>query len=204
LTKEAHALGADDPRTMQQRRVDLLAAWLTTNENGEAAVNADVAVTISAESLAGVNHDPIVSSDGAWVVPAAWITDLAGTNTLWHRIITDPAGHTLDHTYLGRFAPEILKKAIAFRDGVCQAPGCTTPADRCDYDHRLPHPQGPTTGSNLWPLHRRHHAMKGHQVLKWVLPSGREIPVETIAHSPPLEPISWGEHHLAGLLVDPN
>ena len=197
LTKEAHALGADDPRTLQQRRADLLAAWLTTNENGEAAVGADVAVTISAESLAGVNNDPIVSSDGTWVIPASWISDLiASGNTLWHRIITDPAGHTLDHTYLGRFAPETVKKAIAYRDATCQAPGCTTPADQCDTDHRIPHPAGPTAGTNLWALCRRHHQQKGHQVIRWLLPSGREAPAETAVHSPPLEDASWPEHAL--------
>ncbi|TXL60694.1 HNH endonuclease signature motif containing protein [Aeromicrobium terrae] len=204
LTKEAKAFGTDDPRTLQQRRADLLAAWLTTNETGEPAIHADIAVTIPAASLAGVNDDPIVAADGSWVIPAAWITDLvASGNTLWHRIITDPAGHTLDHAYLGRYAPEILKKAIAFRDATCQAPGCTTPADECDIDHREPHPDGPTAGFNLWALHRRHHGMKGHNVLRWVLPSGREIPIEKAAHSPPLGDVSWMEHRLAGFIVDP-
>ncbi|TXL62102.1 HNH endonuclease signature motif containing protein [Aeromicrobium terrae] len=205
LIKEAKALGADDPRTLQQRRADLLAAWLTTNKAGEPAIHADIAVTIPAASLAGVNDDPIVSADGDWVIPAAWISDLvANGNTLWHRIITDGAGHTLDHTYLGRFAPETVKKAIAYRDATCQAPGCTRPADQCDTDHRIPHPTGPTSGTNLWALCRRHHQQKGHQVIRWLLPSGREAPAETAAHSPPIEDLSWMEHQLADFLVDPS
>ena len=130
LTKEAKALGADDERNTQQRRADLLAAWTTTNESGEAAVGADIAVTISAEALAGVNDDPVIASDGSWTSPAHWIADLIESGeTFWHRIITDPAGHTLDHTYFGRFATGVLAKAIAFRDGVCQAPGCCRSAD---------------------------------------------------------------------------
>jgi hypothetical protein len=201
-TREAKAFGADDPRTMQQRRADLVAAWLTTNEAGEAAISADVAVTISAEALAGVNDDPIISSDGSWTVPAAWIADLVDASPLWHRLITDPAGHTLDHTYLGRFAPEVVKKAIAFRDGVCQAPGCTRPSTECDIDHRVPHPQGPTAGRNLWPLCRRHHQLKSHDVLRWTLPSGRDLPAERVAHSPPMADVSHGEHHVARFLVD--
>jgi hypothetical protein len=202
LTREAKALGADDDRNTQQRRVDLLASWLTTNESGEPALHADVAVAISAESLAGVNADPIVSADGSWVIPAEWITDLLKTgDVLWHRIITDPAGGTLDHTYLGRFAPETLAKAIAFRDGVCQAPGCTRPADECDEDHRHPWPHGPTSGRNMWPLCRRHHKLKGHQAITWHLPSGRRVTAERNAHSPPLGDVSWGEHHLAHFLV---
>jgi hypothetical protein len=183
LTKEAKAFGADDPRTMQQRRADLFAAWMTTNEATEPAVGADVAVTISAESLAGVNDDPIVASDGSWTIPAAWINDhIATENTFWHRLITDPAGHVLDHTYLGRFAPGILAKAIAFRDGVCQAPGCLRPADQCDLDHREPWPEGPTAGSNMWALCRRHHTMKGHGVITWHLPSGQRAPTEPVTH----------------------
>jgi hypothetical protein len=202
MNREAKAFGADDERTTQQRRADLAAAWLTTTESGEPAVGADVAVTISADALAGVDDDPIVAADGSWTVPAAWIRDLAGSNTLWHRIVTDAAGHTLDHTYLGRFAPEVVTKAIAFRDGVCQAPGCTRPSAECDIDHRVPHPAGPTSGRNLWPLCRRHHQLKGHQVLQWTLPSGRVVPAERVAHSPPIPAASHAEHRLAQLLVD--
>jgi hypothetical protein len=161
MNREAKAFGADDERTAQQRRADLAVAWLTSSEAGEPAIGADVAVTISAEALAGVNDDPIVAADGSWTVPASWIRDLARSgNTLWHRIITDAAGHTLDHTSLGRFAPEVVTKAIAYRDGVCQAPGCTRPSAECDIDHRVPHPAGPTSARNMWPLCRRHHQLK--------------------------------------------
>ena len=202
LAREAKALGADDERNTQQRRADLLASWLTTNESGEPALHADVAVTISAESLAGFNSDPVVSADGSWVIPARWIKDLIKTgDVLWHRIITDPAGGTLDHTYFGRFAPGILSKAIAFRDGVCQAPGCTRSAQECDGDHRVAWPHGPTSGANLWSLCRRHHKLKGHGAITWHLPSGREKPVERAEHSRPLGDISWGEDHLALILV---
>ena len=41
------------------------------------------------------------------------------------------------------------------------------PAERCDTDHRIPYPHGPTTGDNLGPLCRRHHSYKGHRVLHW-------------------------------------
>ena len=203
LTKEAKALGADDERNTQQRRADLLASWLTTNESGEPAVHADVAVTFSAESLAGVMTSPIVSADSSWVIPADWIQDILKTgDILWHRIITDPAGGTLDHTYLGRFTPDVLAKAIAFRDGVCQAPSCTRSAQECDGDHRIAWPHGPTTGANLWSLCRKHHKLKGHGSITWHLPSGRQKPAERTAHSPPLGDVSWGEHHLALILVE--
>ena len=77
LDKEARALGADDPRTMDQRRADLLAGWCLTNETGQAAVNANIAVTLTGSTLAGTDHYPAVSGDGTWIVPTQWILDLA-------------------------------------------------------------------------------------------------------------------------------
>jgi hypothetical protein len=166
LTKEAKAFGADDPRTLQQRRADLAAAWLTTNEAGRAAVNADIAVMLQASSLAGADDLPAVSADGAWLVPAAWIFELArydANNIFWHRMVLDPViDDVLAHEYKGRFAPTVLAKALEFRDGVCQAPGCCRPASQCDIDHRIPHEaDGPTAGWNLGPYCRKHHKLKG-------------------------------------------
>jgi len=166
LTKEAKAFGADDPRTMQQRRADLFAAWMTTNEAREAAINADIAVTLPASALAGATDAPAVAADGSWVVPAEWILELAkhdGNNIFWHRMILDPVtDDVLAHEYKGRFVPAVLAKALEFRDGVCQAPGCCKPASQCDIDHRIPHDiGGPTAGWNLGPYCRRHHIQKG-------------------------------------------
>ena len=170
LTKEACALGADDPRTLQQRRADLFAAWMTTNEAGRAALNADIAVTITAGALACASNDPALAADGSWIVPAQWILELAtreANSIFWHRMILDPVtDDVLAHEYKGRFAPEVLAKAIEFRDGVCQAPGCCRPASLCDIDHRITHDDGgPTAGWNLGPYCRRHHIQKGFGLL---------------------------------------
>lgn len=170
LTRAARHLD-DEPevrRTIQQRRADLLCAWLTQCDEGitTAKVSMDIAVVVPVEALAGHTDLPAASYDWSWTSPAGWLTDLAATgNTLWHRIVTDPAGHVLDHTYLGRFAPAILAKALAYRDEVCSAPGCTVPAGRCDADHVEPHPRGPTAGFNLDSKCRRHHMMKGSAVV---------------------------------------
>ena len=170
LTKEAKALGAEDPRTLQQRRADLFAAWMTTNEAGEAALSADIAVTLAGSAVAGADTAPAVAADGGWVVPADWMLALAqhdANNVFWHRMILDPVtDDVFAHEYKGRFAPEILAKAIEFRDGVCQAPGCCRPASQCDTDHRIPHDvDGPTAGWNLGPYCRRHHIQKGFGLL---------------------------------------
>jgi hypothetical protein len=42
----------------------------------------------------------------------------------------------------------------------CVFPFCTRRARRCDLDHRVPYPDGPTSTANLAPLCRTHHRMK--------------------------------------------
>ena len=163
-----------DTRTAAQREADLLVDWcLSTGSRGEGgdarSSSANIAVTIDADVLAGAVAGFAESTDGAWAVPAWWMTDVIATgSTFWHRIVTDPVTKdVLSHEYLGRFAPDILDVALQFLHGVCQAPGCMVPAGRCDQDHRIPHPEGPTTAANMGPLCRRHHIFKGHGILKW-------------------------------------
>jgi hypothetical protein len=183
LTKAARALGKDDLRTTDQRKADLIAAWLTTNETGD---------------------------DGSWLVPAQWVFDLAKNqpdNVFWHRMILDPvADDVLAHEYKGRYAPDILTKALEFRDGVCQAPGCTRPAHLCDIDHRIPHELGgPTTGWNLGPYCRRNHIQKGFGLIDTgptsKSPPGhsRNTPLYTVGlpePSPELQILSYMKTHL--------
>ncbi|GAA2075786.1 HNH endonuclease signature motif containing protein [Aeromicrobium halocynthiae] len=173
----------EDDRTLPQRTADLFVSWLTHGETTDLpTITGDVAVTIEADVLTGLIDGHAESSDGEWSVPVSWILDeIDPDDTFWHRIVTDPVtSDVLAHDYVGRFAPETLAKAIRFRDGVCRAPGCRVPAGRCDLDHREPWPTGPTNGDNMWALCRRHHSMKGHDVLRWILPSGREVPADTL------------------------
>ncbi len=159
----------DDDRTVAQREADLLVAWCTESEATDSAVDANIGVTVGADVLAGANPGFAESTDGTWGVPAQWIADFVGSGSLfWHRIITDPLGDDiLAHEYIGRFAPDTLNVALRFLYGTCQGPGCMVPAERCDIDHRVPYPEGPTRGDNLGPLCRRHHSYKGHGILHW-------------------------------------
>lgn len=170
LSKEAKALGADDPRTMDQRRADLFASWMTTGEATEPAISAHIAITVPGSAIAGGDQAPAVAADESWVVPTDWMLDLAQhdpDNTFWHRMVLDPiTDDVLSHEYIGRFAPKILAQAIEFRDGTCRSPGCCKPASQCDIDHRKPHGSGgPTVGWNLQSLCRRHHRAKGYGLL---------------------------------------
>lgn len=91
--------------------------------------------------------------------------DLAAEpGTLFYRIIKDPLGRILDIVELGRFPSDKLKIGLEIRDGTCVFPTCDRRAMESDKDHEIPHPRGPTTGSNLRSLCRRHHNIKTHQI----------------------------------------
>ncbi|MFZ5869958.1 MAG: HNH endonuclease signature motif containing protein, partial [Actinomycetota bacterium] len=53
-----------------------------------------------------------------------------------------------------------LERLVRARYRTCTVPGCMRPSVRCDLDHMLRWPDGPTCACNLQPLCRRHHRMK--------------------------------------------
>ena len=180
---------SDDTRTNDQYMADELTRRLLSNADGEPVVTTTIALTIPATSLAGLTDEPGIGIDGQWVLPASVVRELATrAGTLFHRVVTDPAGRVLDVTKLGRFAPADLEFGLDVRDGVCQFPTCTRAAAHCDKDHRVPWPHGPTNGHNMWSLCRRHHRMKTagiftatlnqHGQPVWHAPSGRHAAAE--------------------------
>lgn len=84
----------------------------------------------------------------------------------------------------GGYVPSVaLAELVRVRDRTCRFPGCRHPARRCDLDHVVAWPDGPTTADNLAALCRHHHRLK-HQtawavragpgaVLEWTSPAGQ-------------------------------
>ncbi|MGB9012349.1 MAG: hypothetical protein WCB95_05755, partial [Aeromicrobium sp.] len=104
---------AEMPRTTPQRTADLLAAWCTTNQAGEAAVHDQIAVKLPAAVFTAATDGFAEAADGSWSAPAAWVLNpQLISNPVWHRLIVDPiTDDVLAHQYVGRLAPDILRQA---------------------------------------------------------------------------------------------
>ncbi len=92
-----------------------------------------------------------------------------------------------------------LSRLLRARAPRCEWPACGAAAARCDLDHDLAWPLGPTCGCNLGPLCRRHHRLKhlvcqdiplvrkqrlpGNQT-RWTDPTGR-VRLSPSQHEPP-------------------
>jgi hypothetical protein len=67
------------------------------------------------------------------------------------------------------YRPEAeLDRFVRLRDRRCRFPGCRARPIRCDLDHEVPWPWGPTSHENLCCLCRHHHRL-GHQAPGWRL-----------------------------------
>lgn len=87
-----------------------------------------------------------------------------------------------------------LAREVRLRDQTCDGPGCSQPAARCELDHQLRYPDGPTSLDNLRPRSQRcHHAKhSGWTVISdpdgtshWTSPAGRTYTVPTRDRPPP-------------------
>ncbi|KWX67842.1 HNH endonuclease signature motif containing protein [Mycobacterium sp. NAZ190054] len=77
-----------------------------------------------------------------------------------------------------------LAAFIRSRDLFCRFPGCDVPAERCDIDHVVPYPYGPTHASNMNCKCRSHHLMKTF----WGGPNGwrdEQLPDGTVIWTTP-------------------
>lgn len=131
-------------------------------------------IMVPEAALTGASQEPATAADRSWRLPADHARRLAGDPEAqhewyegWTRSDAREADvDVLSVSYTGRYPPARLRDALIFRDGTCQATGCSVPAERCDLDHQLPWDAGgETAGTNLWALCRRHHRLKSHGFL---------------------------------------
>jgi Domain of unknown function (DUF222) len=134
-------------------------------------------------TIAGMVDDPRVGA----LLPETVAELLADPATLVQLARLDPDG-TIASDPRKHDPSAALRRAVHARDGTCRFPGCRTPAKRCDVDHVIEFPLGPSDIQNLATLCRRHHLFKHHGgwkttlaadgVLHWSTPDGRAYATE--------------------------
>jgi hypothetical protein len=142
---------------------------------------ATVHVTVPVDTALGVGTAPGELS-GYGPVPGSLARRLAARGS-WRRTEIDPATGVIVAVGRERYTPSAaLADLVRARDRTCRFPGCRQPSRRCDLDHVIPWPAGPTTAGNLAALCRHHHRLK-HQTawavragpgaeLEWTSPAG--------------------------------
>jgi hypothetical protein len=113
---------------------------------------------------------------GGGIMPAPLLAaKVAATATI------RPLIHPGDASPEPRYTPSRkLADFVRCRDLTCRFPGCDEPSYRCDLDHTIPYPVGPTCASNLACLCRKHHLLK--TFCGW---SDQQLPDGTIIWSAP-------------------
>jgi hypothetical protein len=178
LDKRLDAIAAtvcrDDPRTTAQRRVDGLMALSERRDTLDCRCGRDecpaageteapgptqVIVHVLAEqaTVEGTGDAPAYLP-GHGPVPAATVRELVGTGRAKTRPLTVPSPDTPPEP--GYRPSRALSAFLMFRDLTCRFPGCSHPADKCDYDHTVPWPHGSTHPSDLKAYCRHHHLLK--------------------------------------------
>ena len=95
--------------------------------------------------------------------------------------------------------PRRLRRLVKTRAPRCEFPGCGMPAVRCDDEHDVAWPDGPTCACQLGPCCRRHHRVKQEgwvklrltgSAVRWTTPTGRQwlSRPQHPAPAPPLRP----------------
>ncbi len=131
---------------------------------------------------------------GIGIIPADVVADLATRfDTTIGRALLDPATGTVLETSSPAYRPPAkIAAMVRLRDGVCRFPACTRPARRCDIDHVIPWPNGPTAPHNLHCLCKHHHRAKHEAgwrlsmtpdgVCTWTSPLGQDYATHPVNH----------------------
>ena len=184
-TGDGCAGGTSGGCSVDHRRADALVDLLTGHARPPIA---KVHVLIPLATLIGAAEHPGEIA-GLGPIPAQMARQLAADGVWRWLAHTDEGTITAAGQRSYRPSPA-LAELIRGRDVTCRFPGCRQPAHRCDLDHTIPYPTGPTAAGNLAALCRHHHRAKheggwtAHQHpnadLTWTSPTGR-----TYTTSPP-------------------
>ncbi|MFL6161217.1 MAG: DUF222 domain-containing protein [Jatrophihabitantaceae bacterium] len=169
LTAAATLLPATDPRTMDQKRADLLVDAVLSGLPADALPvlrgrHPSINVTVSADTLLNLDDQP-AHLTGYGPITAETARRLAADDSgTWRRLLTDPDTGALLDISADRYRPaRRLRDFVSARDDVCAFPTCNQPGYRCEYEHTTPYSKGGSTCRCNGALAcRRHNQCKHH------------------------------------------
>ncbi len=190
--KRRSARAAGDSRTLDQLRSDAICSLalfgsLAAEHNsfGGTMPAAAVRIVVPFEVATGVSDAACELPGHGWVTAAHARRIMTAEGSVWQRLAVDvDTGRALELS-TDRYGPtRAMVEHVRAVDGVCRAPGCQVPADRCDLDHLVPWPQGATDVTNAQSLSRLCHNPKTAGLwsaarapddgIRWTTMTGRE------------------------------
>ncbi|WP_256794092.1 HNH endonuclease signature motif containing protein [Terrabacter sp. Ter38] len=172
LARTARAAG--DDRSIDQLRSDLLCDLalfgVVPSGTGVAdegspgtgllsdAAPATVRIVVPFEVAVGMSDAACELPGHGWVTAAHARQIMTAPGSVWQRLaVAVDTGRALELSTDCYRPTAAMVEHVRAVDGVCRAPGCQVPADRCDLDHLVPWPTGPTHVSNSDSLSRGCH-----------------------------------------------
>lgn len=138
----------------------LLEDWFTRLGQRPAA---SVRIIVPFTTAVGATDAPCEIPGYGWVVADHAREIMLNSGSTWHRLAVDADTGAALSLETKAYRPTAAMRAhVEAVDGTCRGPGCTVPASRCDLDHDIPWPHGPTHVSNVTSKHRPHHNAHTH------------------------------------------
>ena len=118
--------------------------------------------------------------------PGATLNTTALVNEAYLKLVDQRGVSSSERAHFLALVARAMRQIVIDRDQTCRFPGCTRLAQRCDTDHRIPWPAGPTSISNGCSLCEHHHQAKhallqltkrDDGTLRWTLPTGHHADV---------------------------
>lgn len=166
----------DEPRTMDQLRVDVALDLLAGRADHGKTGRGTVSIHVDLKTLAELDENPgELAGYGPVVADIARQVTEGQTDAEWRYQVTDPVtGQPIQSGTTKRRHNAAQRRAVELRDQSCVFPGCRVPATDCDIDHTKPWAETHHTSTDdSAPLCRHDHTRR-HRY-RWVykpLPGG--------------------------------
>ena len=155
------------PSLARTRYNVLMSSALATGDAAPPPPQVRVNVTVPVMTLLGQSDAPGML-DGTIPLPARMARELAGHESTWYRVLTDPTSGRFLPAPAQRYRPTAEMRAhLLLRHPTCAVPGCGRPSSMLsetdhleEYDHDDPTTGGTTDAENLHELCREHHRLK--------------------------------------------